>query len=517
MGEFLLPMVGGLSQLADPLTWAFVLLGTLYGVAAGAMPGVGATLAYGLVLPFTFAMSPVHAVAFLLAISVGVQYGNSIPAILMGIPGNPAAILTVIDGHKLHKRGEGGLALGIAFVAALGGQFVSILMFILLIVPLMGLAYSFLYSEIFSLYFLGMVAIISLTGKNVIKGLMAAAFGLAIGLVGLDPMNLTTRFDFGFREIRSGFNEVAVVIGLLAVSELFRSARQVFQWQDLSGEVTTAKFPPWRRIRPTIPAMFGGTVIGTLVGAIPGAGATPAAMISYQQAQLVSKRPQEFGDGSTEGIAANEAAQNASNAGELIPTLGLGVPGSGSMVLLLTALTVHGFVPGPLMISSAPDLFHAAIAGMLAATLFLVLTGWRMAATMLKAVNLNRQVVIVLALAMVALGTYSLSTRVLDVAVAMVAGGIGYFMLRYGYSTAAAALAVYLGSEFERNLRIGLNFVDNSFVGFFSRPITATIMAVSLAILAYGVYRELRFRREVKQRETAIAARAASARPVGRL
>jgi putative tricarboxylic transport membrane protein len=297
-----------------------------------------------------------------------------------------------------------------------------------------------------------------------------------------------------------------MVIGLLAVSELFRQARQVFQWQDLSGEVQSAKFPPWRRIRPTVPAMLGGTVVGTVVGAIPGAGATPAAMISYQQAQLISKHPERFGDGSVEGIAANEAAQNASNSGELIPTLGLGIPGSGSMVLLLSALTVKGFIPGPLMITKAPELFHAAIAGLLAATLFLLVFGWRMATLMLRAVNLDRQVIIVLALAMVVLGVYSLNTRMLDVFVALVFGGIGYLMLQYGYSTAAAALAVFLGSEFERNLRIGLNFVDNSFVGFFSRPITLTITTVSVLLLVYGIYRELRFRRKMRALEGLAAA-----------
>src|ERR687891_513000 len=257
MADFFTPLFGGIALLGDPVTWVLVLVGTLYGVACGAMPGVGTTLAYGLVLPFTFAMTPIHGVAFLLAISVGVQYGNSIPAILMGIPGNPAAVLTVIDGHALHKRGESGLALGVAFIAALGGQLVSILMFIMLVVPLMGLAYYFSYPEIFALYCLGMVALISLTGNNVIKGLMSATFG--IGIVGLDPMGLMTRFDFGFRQVRSGFDEVAVVIGLLAVSELLRQARQVFNWKDLSGELGRASFPAFKRWRPAIPAMLGGT------------------------------------------------------------------------------------------------------------------------------------------------------------------------------------------------------------------------------------------------------------------
>jgi putative tricarboxylic transport membrane protein len=499
LSDILAPLLGGFTQLADPSTWLLVMIATLYGVAAGAMPGMGTTLAFGLALPFTFAMSSTHAVSFLLAISVGTAYGNSIPAILMGIPGNPAAILTVIDGHTLHRRGESGLALGIAFVAALGGQLVSILMFILLVLPLMNLAYSFLSPEIFSLYFLGMIAIISLTGDNMVKGIMAAALGVIISLVGFDTLTMVTRLDFGFYELRSGLDPVAVVIGLLAVSELFRASRQVYQWKDLSSEVqSNSAFPPWSKIKPVVPSMMIGTVLGTVIGAIPGAGGTAAAMISYQYAQLFSKRPQDFGKGSVEGIGANEAAQNASNCGELIPTLGLGLPVTGSMVLLLSCLSVHGFVPGPLMVANAPELLYATVAGLLASTIILIVFGWRMATFMLKAVLLNRQIVIIIALAMIVLGVYAINTRMLDVGVTMVFGAVGYFMLRYGYSPAVAALAVFLGGEFERNLRVGLNMSEGSFVDFFTRPITATIMVVSITLLVFGIRRQAKMRQEMR-------------------
>ena len=496
--DFLGPLLGGITLLGDPMLWLAVAAGTVFGVIAGAMPGIGTTLAFGLVLPFTFVMSPVVGVAFLLSISVGVGYGNSIPAILMGIPGNPAAILTVIDGHSLHKRGDSGLALGVSFVAALGGQLASILMFILLVVPLMGLAYHFSFPEIFGLYCLGFVALISLAGDNLVKGLMAAALGISIGLVGLDPINMVTRLDMGLREVRSGFEEVAAVIGLLALSELFRSTRQIFQWQDKSGETRGARFPKWARIRPAVPAMMGGTVVGTFVGAIPGAGATPAAMISYQVAQMMSKKPEDFGKGSIEGIGANEAAQNASNSGELIPTLGLGIPVTGSMVLLLAALSVQGFVPGPLMVVNAPELLYAAIAGLLASTLLLLGTGWSMARLMLKAVQMNRQVVIVLAIAMTVIGVYAINTKVFDVMVALGFGVVGYVMLRYGYPTAAAALGVFLGKEFERSLRIGLNMNDNSFVTFLTRPITLTIILVALAIMVWGIIKRQQMRRRLQ-------------------
>lgn len=498
--EFLTPLLGGLALLADPYVWLAVLAGTLFGVVAGAMPGIGTTLAYGLVLPFTFVMPPVIGVAFLLSISVGVGYGNSIPAILMGIPGNPAAILTVIDGHKLHKEGKSGLALGVSFVAALGGQFASIFLFVLLVVPLMEVAYYFSFPEIFGLYCFGFIALISLAADNMTKGIMSAAFGIAIGLVGLDPINMVTRLDMGFREFRSGFEEVAMVIGILALSELFRSSRQVFQWQDKSGEATGNRFPKMSEIKPAFPAIVTGTVVGTFVGAIPGAGATPAAMISYQTAQMLSKQPEQFGKGSIEGIGANEAAQNASNSGELIPTLGLGIPVSGSMVLLLAALTVQGFVPGPLMVKNTPELLFAAIAGLMAATIFLLLTGWGMARMMLKAVQIDRQVVLVLAIAMTLIGIYAINTKILDVMVAIGAGAIGYFMLRYGYNTAAAALGVFIGKEFERSLRIGLNMNDNSWIEFLSRPITATILGVALAVLVWGFWKRLQMQRRIAAR-----------------
>jgi putative tricarboxylic transport membrane protein len=224
--QFLSSLSGGVLVLADPYVWLLLVIGTMLGVIVGALPGIGATVAYGLVLPFTYFMGPVPAVAFLLSIAVGNQFGNSIPAILIGLPGSPATILTVADGFALHKKGETGLALGIAYLAALGGQAVSILFFVALVVPLAGLTYVFLAPELFSLYVLGMVSIISLTGKNIPKGFVAATFGLLIGVVGLDPVTLSPRFDFGTRQLRNGLDVEPVVIGLLAVSELFRRGRR---------------------------------------------------------------------------------------------------------------------------------------------------------------------------------------------------------------------------------------------------------------------------------------------------
>jgi putative tricarboxylic transport membrane protein len=503
MNEFLQPLLGGLNVLTNPMIWVYIFVGNIIGVIVGALPGVGTTQAYGLVLPFTFVMDPVNAISFLMGITVGNQFGNSIPAILIGLPGSSSAILTTLEGFQMQKRGEGALALGVTFVASLGGQFISILMFIALVVPLMGAAYVFMQPEQFALYLFGLVAISSITGKNVIKGLMSAAFGVAIGLVGTDPVNLNQRFTFGLRVLRTGFEPTTVMIGLLAVSELFRSARQAFNYVTASGAEGKSKirFPAFSKWRRTIPFMLFGTIVGTLVGAVPGAGATPSTMASYQWAQFFSKHPEEFGHGSIDGIAANEAAQNASNCGELIPTLGLGIPGSGSMVFLLGALTVHGFIPGPMMLRQAPHLFNAAIGSLLGSTIFLFVTGWFMCSLMLKAVSINRQAVIMFALGTVVIGVFSAQQRAFDILVALVAGGIGYLMMGYGYSTAAAALGVVLGAGLEKNLRLGLNLVDGNFIKFFSRPITGSIAALTLIVIAYGVYRTVQLRKKMTMAE----------------
>lgn len=487
-------LFGGIGLFGDPILWVLLIVGTILGVIVGALPGIGATVTYGLVLPFTFLMSPVEAVAFLLAIAVGNQYGNSIPAILIGVPGSPATILTVLEGFQLHKRGETGLALGMAYLGALGGQIVSVFFFIALVIPLAGLAYVFLTPELFALYLLGMACIVSLTGLSIWKGIVAAALGLLVGVIGLDPVTITPRFDFGFRELRNGLDPEPVIIGLLALSELFRQSRQVFQWGEVRGAVST-KFPSVKQIRRVTPSLLLGTVTGTLIGAIPGAGGTTGAMISYQQAKIISKHPEEFGHGSIEGIAANEAAQNAANSGELIPTLGLGIPVSGTTVLLLSALTLHGLVPGPQLATTRPELLNGAVAGLLGATLLLIVTGWWMARWMIKIVAIDRSVVLVLSIALVILGMYTLG-GVFAVLVCLIFGVIGYFMIRYGYSVAAAALAAILSAPFERTLRQGLNLMDNSLISFVTRPVTAVILLIAAAVLIFGVAQLRSQRRE---------------------
>jgi putative tricarboxylic transport membrane protein len=489
------------AMLADPAVLLAIALGAILGSVAGAIPGMTTTLAVGIALPFTFGLRPITAVAFLIAITVGTNYGNSIPAILVGVPGTPSAVLTALDGYKLHQKGQSGVALGTQYIAALLGQLVSAFFFVAMVVPLAQLLYVFLAPELWALQLLGIVAIISLTGKNVVKGLVAGALGLAVTMIGPDPVALTGRFTFGIVELRGGLEIVPVVIGALAISELLRGCRQVYDWRQTSGGFD-AKFPSLGLVRRILRPIGIGTVWGTIMGAIPGGGGVSSAFVAYQQAKLTSKKPEEYGEGSVEGLAANESAQNASQSGEMVPTFGFGIPGSGSMVLLLAALTVHGLVPGPLLVKETPEMLYASTAGLIGGTLVLALIGWPLAKAMLRLVQLDRSVVLVMALLLSMVGVYALRNAVFDVGVMIFFGLVGYFMLRYGYSVAAFALAVTLGHNFEGYLRHGILLTDNSFGTFMSRPVTAILVALSIGLLIFGIAGNIR---EARRARAAVA------------
>jgi putative tricarboxylic transport membrane protein len=439
-------------------------------------------------------MDPVYAIALFMSINVANSFGNSIPAILMGVPGSASAVLTAVDGYALHKQGKSGLALGVTYFASCFSQFFSVFFFLAMVVPLSGLAYVFLTPEMAALYFLGISAIVGIAGDNILKGLVAAAIGVAISLVGRDPVSAVTRFAF-LPEMRNGIDVIPVTLGLLAMSELFRSMRQSFSWKELAGEKFVAKFPSVKDLMRALPRIVIGLIIGTFLGAIPGLSGVAASFISYSQSKLWSKHPEEYGHGSIEGVAANESAQNAAQAGEMVPTFGLGIPASNSMVLVLAACLMHGFIPGPMMIRAAPQLLYAASGGMLASTFILVLVGWPMSIYTLKLMTLNRQFILIGCVWLTLIGVFTLNNSIFDVFVMVLLGLVGYYMRRYGYSVAAAAIAVILGRGLEANLRQGLQLVNGSWWAFVTRPWTAVILSFSFAFLIYAAYGTIRLAR----------------------
>jgi len=501
MEMMLTSLTEGVGILTRPDVLLFLAVGVMWGSFCGALPGIGSGVGIGVMVPLTFTMEPVVAVPFLVSISVANSFGNGLPAAVLGIPGGASGVLTAIEGFTMTKRGQGGLAVGTNWFACVFGQMISIPFFLLLVVPLSGIAYVFLSPELTALYVLGLAALVSLTGKNILKGVAAAIIGLSIGFVGPDPVSAVSRFTFGVWELKRGIPTIPAVLGLVTISELLRSMRQVFDWQQLmTTESVATRFPGFRALRRSTRSVLTGSLIGTLIGAIPGMSGSAAAVMSYNQAKLTSKTPEEFGNGSVEGLAANESAGNASQAGEMIPTLGLGIPGSDSMVLVLGALMLQGFVPGPLMMRAAPELLYATVAGLLGAATMLMLFGWQLGKLMLMITKIDRSIVMPVAFVMTLIGVFAVRQSLFDVTVTLVFGVVGYYMLRYGFPVVATAVAAVLGSGFETNLRSGILLMDSDPVKFLSRPWTAGILCVAIALLIYGTISTVRMIRHDRER-----------------
>ncbi len=501
--------------MADPWLMLIVFIGLAWGIMGGALPGVGQSLILGIALPFTFGMTPVQAIAFLVAANLGSSYGNSIPAVLLGVPGKSSAALTALDGYALHKKGETGLALAVQYYASMFGALSGIPLFLIMVVPLASLAYVFLSPEMFALILLGMTAVISLTSENLLKGFLSVGAGFALSMIGQDPVSGQYRFAYTY-DMRYGLSVTPIIIGCLAVGVLLRELRQSYKWGGQSEFSSAWKFPPLKTLWKLTPMVIMGSVIGQISGVLPGIGGNVGAFVAYNQAKLLSKNPREFGHGSTQGIAANEAAQAADQIGELVPTFGLGIPGSGSMVMLFSAMLMHGFIPGPKLITDAPQMLDAATLGLLASTLILILIGWPICGLILRVVSFDRTVVMLGALALCMLGAFTLERSTFDVFLVVLFGAIGYFMSRYGYSPAGLAIGLVLGTDLEGYLRRGLLLMDSDWVKFVTRPWTAALLLVSLAMLVYGLRGAIRLSRETKairQRALAKAQAAAKAAP----
>jgi putative tricarboxylic transport membrane protein len=505
MDLFLNSIVEGTKMCFDPLLMLIILIGVVWGVIVGALPAIGPTLGVAIALPFTFSMPVTYAIPFLIAINVADSYGNSIPAILIGVPGGGSTVLTAIDGYALHKQGKSGLALAVQYYSAIIGAFVGNFFFLMMVVPLSQLTYIFLTPEMFALLTVGMVSVTAITGDNIVKGMLSVVAGIVVSLIGQDPVSAVLRFNYTV-EMRQGLEIAAVIMGCIAVAEIFRQFRQSYNWGELVVEFEQ-KFPPLRELWKITPHVFIGTCIGMLVGSIPGMGGTSAAFISYNQAKLWSKHPELYGHGSVEGVASNEAAQNAAQCGELIPVFGLGIPGSSTMVILFAALLMNGFVPGPMLIQHSPQLLYSAWGpGLLAPTIMLAIIGWPICRMLLKVVVLDRQLILGGSLALCMIGVFSLNRSIFDVFVMIFFGGVGYFMMRYGYSVAGFAIAAVLGRGLEGNLRAGLLLTDGWY-RFLTRPWTAAILCFSTALLIYGIIGTIKVnRRTAAYRRQSLAA-----------
>lgn len=464
---------------------ATLVIGTALGIVLGAMPGIGSTVAVAMVLPFTLSMGQAPAILLLLAVYAGSVYGGSISAILINTPGTPQSAATCLDGYPMAQRGEAGIALGWATVASVIGGLVSAVLLIIAAPQLAAFALNFGPIETFALILLGLTCIVSVSTGSLIKGLLAGVLGVFLSSVGGDPITGEARFTFGDWRLISGFNLLAVVIGVFALSEVFaRAADKMKEVSDLAT-FRGVVLPGWDQWTGRKRVLAKSVIIGNVIGVLPGTGAATAAFISYAEGRRTSPNKENFGKGEPDGIIASEAANNSVTGGALVPTMALGIPGDAITAVMLATLTLHGVTPGVRLVEDNPALIGAIFAGFFIINLLLLplgLTLSRVAAPILRVREAYMMTAIVL---LCAVGVYFVRGNPFDLMVMGCAGVIGFLLRRQGFPMAPLVIGMVLGPTLELTLRQGLILKDGEFSAFFTdHPIALALTLLALAALA---------------------------------
>ena len=478
-----------------------IIIGTIAGIVIGSLPGFTATMGIAILIPLTFSLEPLVALGMMAGIYNGAMYGGSIPAILLKIPGTPPSIVTTFDGAPMAKQGRAGYALKIAcWSSAIGGA-VSAVSLMLFAPPLVTITLLFGPAEYFWVAVFGLASIAVLLGKDPIKGLAAACFGLLFSMVGLDTVTGAERFTFGSRYLIDGLNLIVVLTGLYAMPPALRMAEEAMtqglRSAQLAQRSEDSLVRTWRRFVPT---WARSSLIGVFVGILPGTGGSMAAFIAYNETRRADKDPDSFGKGNPKGVATAECANNADNSAAMIPALTLGVPGSGVAAVILAGLLVHGLQPGPQLFRENPDVVYGFMIQMMLTSLFLILFGgefaYRVFAQILRLPPvLLSPMIIVLSV----LGVYTLSNSVFEVWVMLAFGLVGYTMTRMGYPLAPVILGLILGDLAEQQLRLTLMLSQNDWGALFSSTISLTICGLTLLVLAWPLARFARDRRRSRR------------------
>jgi len=471
------------------LLWCFV--GVFLGTVIGVLPGLGPAATIAMLLPLTFQMNPTSAVIMLAGIYYGAKYGGSTTSILLNVPGESASVVTCFDGYAMAKRGRAGPALGIAAIASFVAGTIGVVALMLVAPPLAKFALSFSSPEYFALMCLGLAMVVLLAGESLVKALLAMLVGLWIAGMGTDLFTSTSRFTFGQMELLDGIDFVVVAIGVFALGEVLANmeAREGARVLPVPKGLRNL-LPTWQDLKDCRFAFLNGSVIGFLIGVLPGAGSTIASFISYGVEKAVSKRPEKFGTGVPEGVAAPEGANNSETGGALVPLLTLGIPGSATTAILLAAFILWGLRPGPLMIQDNPTLFWGLVASMYVGNVMLLVLNLPLVPLFAQILRLPAYALYPVIFGISMVGVYSVSSSLFDVWMLAVFGLIGYAMRRLDYPAAPLILGLVLGDSMERALRQSLMMSQGDLMILVSRPISAVMLFLAVLLLAAPLFKK---------------------------
>ena len=484
------------SVILDPYLMMLIFLTTVLGVIIGVLPGLGATTGAALLLPFTLTMEPVHAIAVLATIYVSATFAGSITAILINTPGTAAAAATTFDGYPLAQRGEAGRALGIAVVSSTVGGVFSVIVLCVAAPMLARVAYEFRPPEYFALTIFGLSMLASISAGGAVKNLIGGVFGVWLSTIGAERATGIERFMFGNYNLYEGLAFVPVFIGLFAMSELLVQSKRVNQVVTAIGLKGAVKLPSkedYKKIWKTIVRSCG---IGTFIGILPAEGATIASMIGYSEARRWSKNKEEFGKGAIEGIAGAEAANNAATGGAMVPTMVLGIPGSGTTAIILVGLMVHGLRPGPYLFTEQVDKVYQIFGAMLVANLMFMVMGLYGARLFARISMVPLPILWPIVFALSVIGAYALSSSLIDVWLVMIFGVLGFFARRHGFAVAPIAVGLILGEMVETNLQNSLKMFDGEWWLILTQPLAAFFLLLAVLGLCGPMIFRWIFRRD---------------------
>lgn len=492
-----------LSVISDPMLLAAILLAAVVGMVVGAIPGLTASAAIAMLLPITFYMDPLFALAFLYVIGKSGRYGGSIAAILFNTPGTAASAATQIDGYPLAKSGKAGKAMKVATISSVIGDFMGDILLVVGVGFIAALALKLGPPETFAIYFAAFVVIGSVIGNSILKGLASALIGVLVAMVGLDPISSEERYTFGSFDLSNGIGLVPLMIGVFVLGEVFAQLEERLKAKDAEVEADTSTGDDnglsWEEYKPCLPHALRGGFIGAFIGVLPGLGSAIAAFISYGEGKRRAANPEQWGKGALEGVAAPEAANNAVSGPSMAPLLTLGIPGSTIGAILLGVFLIHGIQVGPTLFLTDKELVYRLFACGLIGIAAYGLIGYFGATQVAKLIlKIPTNVLYPMIFLTSFVAAYSARGSMFDVTVMTIAGFVGWLMRKYDFNIAAFVISFVLAKGAEETFRQSMLMSDGGALVFIERPIAALFLAIGVAAMAFRIRGILRDQKLMK-------------------
>src|ERR1700761_667172 len=478
-----------------PMNIIFCLIGALVGTLVGVLPGIGTVATVAMLLPITFGLPPVGALIMLAGIYYGAQYGGSTTSILVNIPGEATSVITCLDGHQMARQGRAGPALAIAAIGSFFAGCVSTVLVAALGAPLTSIALLFGPAEYFSLMVLGLCFAVVLARGSILKALAMVVTGLLMSMVGSDIETGQSRMAFDIPELSDGIGFVVVAMGVFGFAEIMRNLEQA-ESRDVLKAKLTGLMPTWPDLKASAGPIGRGTILGSILGILPGGGAVIASFAAYTFEKKFSRDPSRFGRGAIEGVASPESANNAAAQTSFIPLLTLGIPPNAVMALMVGAMTIHGIVPGPQVMTKQPDLFWGMVASMWVGNLMLIVINLPMVGMWVRLLQVPYRFLFPAILIFCNIGNYSINNAPFDVGMTAVFARVGYWFIKLDFEPAPMLLGFVLGPLMEENLRRAMLIARGDPTTFLYRPISATLLAIALFLLVLAVLPMIRSKRD---------------------